>query len=47
MARLLTQEHNWLPKDIGSLYLDKADHEGLIWWAEPIIKRIKQEQKGK
>ena len=31
----------WLPKDMGSLFIDNIDHNGLLYWHEPIMEIIK------
>lgn len=31
----------WLPKEMGSLFIDNIDHKGLLYWHESIMEIIK------
>lgn len=30
----------WLPKELGSLFIDNIDHNGLMYWHETIMEMI-------
>lgn len=40
MIRSVAREFNWLPKDIGSLFLDDIDYLGLEYWYKDILEAI-------
>lgn len=36
MVKSVIREHSWLPKEIGSLFIDNQDYEGLEYWYDDL-----------
>lgn len=32
----------WLPKEMGSLFIDNIDHNGLLYWHDTVLELIKR-----
>ena len=46
MIKSVVREHHWNPKIINGLYLDSADHFGLMYWYSD-VKEVHDELKKK
>lgn len=42
MVDTVALEMKWLPKDLGSLFIDDEDMYGLVYWFNRIQKMIKR-----
>ena len=40
VIRTVGSEKNWSPRQLGKLYVDEADYEGLIFWYNEILQQI-------
>jgi len=53
MVKSVVREHHWAPDQIGALYFDAADYQGLVYWYNDVvevsneIKRKAEEAKSK
>lgn len=46
MVKSVVREHKWLPTQIGSLFIDDADYNGLEFWYND-CKEIQESMKPK
>lgn len=44
MIKSVVREHKWLPKDLGSLFIDEQDYRGLIYWYDDVIEMHKKKE---
>ena len=42
MIRTVGLELKWLPKEIGSLFYDDIDHQGLVYWYVTVKKMVEE-----
>lgn len=42
MIKTVGLELKWLPRDIGGLFCDGADHNGIVYWYDEIVGLVKR-----
>lgn len=42
MIKQIVLELKWLPNQIGSLFIDNVDHNGLEYWFDAVQKMLKE-----
>ncbi len=42
MIKQIVLELKWLPKDIGSLFVDEIDYLGIEYWYNEVYKMLKK-----
>jgi hypothetical protein len=46
MVKSVVREHHWAPSQVGALYFDAIDYEGLVYWYED-VKEVDESLKEK